>query len=183
MTDAAIKAQIEVLKNAKFVEKIVASKALKRLSESEPEKLVPYYPDFLAIIADKNVKVAWATFFMLTPMAVYKPEMAYENLGLFATIADGESVIARDQYVKILTQLTTHTAYKSNCATLLVDEVLKAPVNQLPSYATSAATVVDKENAVLLQKVIINRLPEVEDLPPKMKKLQVIVKQLNKIIN
>ena len=181
MNDQEIKEWIKTLEQGKFVEKMVASKALKKVSETEPETLVPYYPAFLKILADKNVKVAWATFFMLTPMAVFKPAMAFDNLGLFAQIADGESVIARDQYVKILTQLATHEKYKDTCLTLLLDEVLKAPVNQLPSYAKSATSVIDQEHAATLKDLIISRLPEVEDYPPKTKKLQQLLKQLNKL--
>ncbi len=75
-----LKEWINTLEKGKFLEKMVASKALKKISESTPEVLVPYYPAFLKILSDKNVKVAWATFFMLTPMAVFKPEMAFENL-------------------------------------------------------------------------------------------------------
>ncbi|GEM_PF-1297507 len=176
-----IKEWIDTLATGKFIEKMVASKALKKISESTPEVLVPYYPAFLKILADKNVKVAWATFFMLTPMAIFKPEMAFENLGLFAQIADGDSVIARDQYVKILTELATHVAYQETCLTLLLDEVLKAPVNQLPSYAKSAASVVNQEQAAALKELISSRLPEVADYPPKTKKLQQLIKQLNKL--
>jgi len=176
-----IKEWINTLEKGKFIEKMVASKALKKISESTPEVLVPYYPSFLKILADKNVKVAWATFFMLTPMAVFNPEMAFGNLGLFAQIADGDSVIARDQYVKILTELATHAAYQETCLTLLLDEVLKAPVNQLPSYAKSAASVVNRESAATLKELISSRLPEVADYPPKTKKLQQLIKQLNKL--
>lgn len=181
MNSNEIKKWINILEKGKFIEKMVASKALKKISESTPEELIPYYPDFLAILADKNVKVAWATFFMLTPMAVFKPEMAYRHLGLFAQIADGDSVIARDQYVKILTKLAKHTAYKETCITLLLDEVLKAPVNQLPSYAKSAASVIDQEHAGSLIDLISSRLPDVADYPPKTKKLQQLIRQLNKL--
>lgn len=181
MNQDAIKEWINTLEKGKFIEKMVASKALKKISETNPELLVPYYPSFLKILADKNVKVAWATLFMLTPMAVFQPEMAYENLGLFAQIADGDSVIARDQYVKILTELATHAAYKETCLTLLLDEVLKAPVNQLPSYATSAASVTDRQHAEGLKDLISSRLPDVADYPPKTKKLQQLLKQLNKL--
>lgn len=181
MNSNEIKKWIDLLEKGKFIEKMVASKALKNISETNPELLVPYYPDFLKILADKNVKVAWATFFMLTPMAVFKPEMAYEHLGLFAQIADGDSVIARDQYVKILTELATHTAYKETCITLLLDEVLKAPVNQLPSYAKSAASVIGQEQAGILKDLISSRLPDVADYPPKTKKLQQLIRQLNKL--
>lgn len=181
MNPIFIKEQIQVLKQGKFIEKMVASKALKKISENTPEELIPYYPDFLAILADKNVKVAWATFFMLTPMAVFKPEMAYEHLGLFAQIADGDSVIARDQYVKILTELATHDPYKETCLTLLLDEVLKAPVNQLPAYAKSATSVIDREHAGALKDIISIRLPDTENYPPKTKKLQQLLQQLNKL--
>ncbi len=173
-----IKEWINTLQKGTFIEKMVAVKALKKISESTPEALVPYYPDFLNILADKNVKVAWATLFMLTPMATFKPEMAYEHLGLFALIADGESVIARDQYVKMLTELAKHTAYKDTCLTLLLDEVLKAPVNQLPAYAKSAASVTEGEYAAALKELISMRLKDVEDYPAKTKKLQQLIRQL-----
>ncbi|RYD97986.1 MAG: hypothetical protein EOP54_09150 [Sphingobacteriales bacterium] len=181
MNKDTLKEWINTLEKGKFIEKMVAAKALKQISEHTPEVLVPCYPAFLKILADKNVKVAWATLFLLTPMAVLKPELAFENLGLFAQIADGDSVIARDQYVKILTELATHAVYKETCLTLLLDEVLKAPVNQLPAYAKSAVSVIDREHAKPLKGLIISRLPEVEDYPPKTRKLQQLIKQLHQL--
>lgn len=181
MDDHELKRLVSVLQNGRYVEKMVACKALKKLSEQQPEKLVPYYPDLLRIISDKNVKVVWATLFLLVPMAVHQPEMAFDNLGLFANIAEGDSVIARDQYVKILVQLASAEAYRDTCLTLLIDEVLKAPVNQLPSYAQSAASVVDSAHRSSLKEVIDLRSADVEEYPPKIKKLQAVLKRLHKL--
>lgn len=119
--------------------------------------------------------------FLLVPMAVHQPKMAFDNLGLFATLSDGNSVIARDQYVKILVQLASVEAYRETCLTLLIDEVLKAPVNQLPSYAQSASSVVNGAYKTSLEEVIDIRLADVEEYLPKIKKLQAVLKRLHKL--
>ncbi|MBX9449330.1 MAG: hypothetical protein KL787_06290 [Taibaiella sp.] len=174
-----IKGYIKILEEGKFVEKMIAAKELKKIAEKDPESLIPYYADLVEILKNPDVKVSWATMFLLSPMAIYRPHMAYEHLGLFAALADGTSVISRDHYVRILTVLAVHEEYKDACLTLLIDEVMKAPVNQLPSYATSAVSVADHTHKARLEKVIASRLPDTIDYPPKTKKLQQALRKLS----
>lgn len=174
-----IKEYIKILEEGKFIEKMVAAKELKKITEKDPESLIPYYTDLIKILKNPDGKVSWATMFLLSPMAIYRPHTAFEHLGLFATLADGASVINRDHYVKILTALALHEEYKDICLTLLIDEVMKAPVNQLPSYATSAVSVVDDIHKAWLEEVIASRLPDTIDYPPKNKKLQQALRKLS----
>lgn len=173
-----IKEYIKILKEGVFVEKMSAAKELKRITEQEPESMISYYKDLIEILKDPDVKTPWAAMFLLSPMAIYRPHMAYAHLGLFAGLADGDSVISRDHYVKMLTALSVHEEYKDTCLTLLIDEVMKAPVHQLPSYAMSAVSVVDDAHKAWLEDVIALRLPDTIDHPPKTKKLQQALRKL-----
>lgn len=180
MNPKAIEQHINFLKSGTFFEKMLATKALKPISEKNPETLIPYFNILIELLKSDNNKVKWAVICLLSPLTPIKPKLLFTNIDLFARLAEGPSVIVRDQYVKILASLACLIEYADTALTLLIDEVLKAPINQLPSYADIATKVVDKENALKLKQIIVLRLPDVAALPAKTKKLKQTLNQLDK---
>ncbi|RQO32263.1 hypothetical protein DBR32_01245 [Taibaiella sp. KBW10] len=166
------------LKQKSFSLKIEAIKQLEAVALSEPEIIVAHYPELFELLRSDKPKLKWGVTILISMTVQLAPETVFEQLGLLAEVADGESVIARDHYVKILAYLSAFSNYKETCIPLLLDEVLKSPLNQLPSYAETAAKAIEKEDAQQLSAIITARLPEISDWPPKTKRLEKVLKTL-----
>jgi len=170
----------DALFTTRFATKIQALKDLKAVAEKHPEDIVPYLPDLIRELESGPEKLKWGVMMLISMCAHLAREIIFEHMGLFAAIADGPSVIARDAYVRMLAMLSQEAEYTATTTTLLLDEVWKSPVNQLPSYAETATKHIPAESHPLLAEIIIARLPDVADYPPKQKKLQQYLKRLRK---
>jgi hypothetical protein len=170
----------DALFQSKFAIKIQALKDLKIIAEREPEVIVPYFPQLFTEVKEGPEKLKWGVMMLISMCAHLDKEAIFEHLGLFAAIADGPSVIARDAYVRMLAMLSQEQQYTDTTTALLLDEVLKSPVNQLPSYAETATKHIPVTHYAQLAGIISMRLPDVEDYPPKEKKLQRYLKLLKK---
>jgi hypothetical protein len=178
--NAAINHYIHQLSLGSYKELRAATKALKIIAEQNPEFLLRYLEVFTDILEQHNIKAKWNILILLSPLAPLNPHFFFQHLDLLASLAEGQSVIIRDHYVKILAALAQQEEYKSTAIPLLLDEVLKSPTNQLPSYAATTAAVIDKENRNRLKEIITIRLPDVAEYPAKTKKLKNLLQQLNK---
>ena len=173
--------QFEDLKSPVFGTKIKAVKDLERVAQEHPEIIVQHYDTLIQLLEDGNYKVKWGTTQLIYQSAHIAPAKVFKHLGLLGTIADGNSVIARDNYVKILALLSEHKKYRATTVPLLLDEVLKSPVNQLPSYALHASKAVrTTEEKDLLKEYITLRLPDTDAYPPKTQKLRKLLQVLSK---
>lgn len=170
----------DALFQSKFAQKIQALKELKIIAERQPEVIVPYFPQLFREVEEGPEKLKWGVMMLISMCAHLDKEAIFSHLGLFATIADGHSVIARDAYVRMLAMLSQEPRYTDTTTALLLDEVLKSPVNQLPSYAETATKHIPAAHYTQLAEIINMRLPDVEDYPPKEKKLQRYLKLLKK---
>lgn len=170
----------DALKQDRFHTKIQAVKELKIIAETQPELILPHFPELFKLLAEGPEKLKWGIMLLISPCAHLDKEAIYEHLGLFAAIADGPSVIARDHYVLMLAMLSQEPPYREITTPLLLDEVLKSPVNQLPSYAETATKSVPKSAYTQLIDMITLRLPDVAEYPAKEKKLQKYLKVLKK---
>lgn len=94
-------------------------------------------------------------------------------------IADKGSVITRDHAVKILAALSVHKQYAADTLPLLLEQVITAPINQLPSYAETALAVINDDHKQQLLSIINTRLPDV-DSEAKIKRLEKVLKKLKK---
>ena len=163
-----------------FTPKIQALKALKVIAEKEPETILPHLPELFRELQQGPEKLKWGAMMLIDMCAHLDKETIFNHLGLLATIADGPSVIARDAYVRMLALLAQDAQYTETATPLLLDEVLKSPVNQLPSYAETATKHIPADSYAQLIDIIILRLPDVAEYPPKEKKLQRYLKLLRK---
>lgn len=169
------------LKQKGFALKIAAIKQLEAVALNKPEVIVAHYPELFELLRSDNPKLKWGITILLSMTAHLAPETMFAHLGLLAEVADGASVIARDHYVKILAYLSSFKDYNDTCIPLLLDEVLKSPVNQLPSYAETAVKVVEGTDKQQLVTILNSRLPELEEWPPKTKRVQKVLKTLKAV--
>ncbi len=174
---AAIKELVEHIgdKNRRLQSDCI--KTLYEVGERLPELIAPYTDEFAGLLTSKNQRLVWGAMCALDGCASVKPERVHAHLKSILKATDGESVIARDHAVSILTKLIQNK-YGRECFPILLDLVRTCPVNQFPSYAEKAAEVAEAENRVALIKTITKRLPDVEDQKAKKVRIEKVLKRL-----
>lgn len=84
----------------------------------------------------------------------------YASLSRIIAVADNGSVITRDHAVGILIKLATVEPYSDKAFRLLIEQLKKAPTNQLAMYAERASPIVNEKNKALFIKSLVSRLDE-----------------------
>ena len=105
------------------------------------------------------------------------PKALYAVLPKVIAVADSGSVITRDHAVGILIKLAGIRQYADKVFALLIEQLKKAPTNQLPMYAENALPIINGKNKALFIKTLSMRIDEVE----KESKKKRIEKVMNKI--
>jgi hypothetical protein len=154
-------------------------KTLYEIGEREPKLIAEYADEFAGLLTSKNQRLVWGAMCALDDCASWNPKAVYSHLHAILKAAEGESVIACDHAVSILAKLCADK-HEKECFPILLDILRNAPVNQVPAYAETAASVVTKENRNKLASVITLRLKDVAEFKPKIKRLEKVLKQLQK---
>lgn len=155
-----------------------AIKVLYELGLVRPELITPFTQTFVKLLNGKNNRLTWGAMESLHAIAKAGPEAIYAVLPQILDAADRGSVITRDHAVGILTVLGRHKKYADEALPLLIDMMKGSPVNQLPSYAESALSIINSEFKGELISVLRMRLPELKDLPAKQKRVEKVLKKL-----
>jgi hypothetical protein len=160
----------------------IQSDAIKVLDETgklKPDLVKPYIPELVKLLQHKNNRMVWGAMAALSAIAPEAPAILYDNLNAILDTAAIGSVITKDHAVKILTILAATPAYTDDCIALLLDQLKDAPVNQLPTYAENAATIVTPNYKPEMARVLTQRLPEVIQ-DAKRKRLIKVLQKLQK---
>ena len=163
-------------------DKKVASDAIKVLYEigyRNPKILVKWLPDLIPFLENKNNRLQWGAMTTISTLAHDYPEKIHSFLPQILSAMENGSVISKDHGVKILASLTSINKHRSDILTLLMEFIQTAPVNQFPTYATTAAYIVKtKDENILLKEIILTRYEEFTLYPAKEKKLDKVLKSL-----
>lgn len=108
------------------------------------------------------------------------PALIYRHLNELADAAEKDSIITKDRFVKILVKLSLHNKYRATALTLLLEQTLIAPVNQLPMYAELCGRVVSPAEKNKLEKILLSRMPDL-DKPSQKKRMAGILKKLKNL--
>ncbi|MEJ8757833.1 hypothetical protein WG947_12540 [Pontibacter sp. H259] len=160
----------------------IQSDAIKVLDETgalKPELVVPYTSELVKLLQSKNNRMVWGAMAALSALAPAAPAILYNNLNAILDAAAKGSVITKDHTVKILVILAETPAYTDDCIVLLLDQLKDAPVNQLPTYAESTATIVTANYKPEMARILTQRLPEVEH-EAKRRRLTNVLQKLQK---
>lgn len=163
-------------------DKNIQSDAIKVLDETgalQPKLVAPYTSELLQLLQHKNNRMVWGVMAALSALAPAVPAILYDNLGLILDAAAKGSVITKDHTVKILVILAKTPAYTEDCIALLLDQLKDAPVNQLPTYAESAATIVTPTYKPEMIRILTQRLADVTQ-ETKHRRLANVIQKLQK---
>ena len=108
------------------------------------------------------------------------PTSVFENLSKIVGVADKGSVIARDHVVGTLVKLASVKDYVIESKSLLLEQLLSCPVNQLPMYAEMILPIANSSSKTSLSKVLSGRLSDM-DKESKRHRIEKVIKKLNAI--
>ena len=161
MTSKDEKAVKELVDNLSSKDKKVRSdcvKVLYEIGEKSPELIAAYHEDFGKLLSSGDNRLVWGGVTALDSIALVEPEGVYLLLPEIMKASEGESVIARDHAVGVLTKLATLGAYSDACLPLLLKLLKSCPDNQFPMYAEMSLKAVKEANRASLTKVFNGRL-------------------------
>ena len=153
-------------------------KTLYEAGELAPELIAPHADTFIQLLDSTNNRMVWGAMTALSACAPLVAPRLYKVIARIVDIADKGTVITRDHAVNILVSLSAHKAYAPDALPLLLEQILAAPVNQMPTYAEKTATVIDAAHKEQLLDVIRKRLPDIEG-DAKLKRLAKVMKKLS----
>lgn len=152
-------------------------KTLYEIAEQEPKLLSPHTDIILGLLDDKDNRMQWGAMHALSAMLNEVPEFLFQALDKLIAAADKGSVITRDHLVRILCGLSGNPKYTETALPLLLEQILQAPVNQVPSYAEQALVVITQGYRQRLAQVLQTRLSDIEQ-DSKRKRVEKVLKKL-----
>ncbi len=141
------------------------SDAIKTLYETgfrKPELIAPFYADFLELLPGKNNRLVWGAMAALTTIATIKHKELFDSLDVILEAVNKGSVITIDCGVEILAKLNRWDAYHNTTDPLLMEQLLKCPIKQLPTYAGKTLEHIGEHTTEGYLNIINNRLDECE---------------------
>lgn len=171
---------LELVENLNNKDKNIQSDCIDTLYEIgyiKPKLVADYYNDFLNLISSKNNRMVWGGMIALSTITDLKHKEIFETLDKIMTVTDKGSVITIDNGVKILIKLTKHPEYFNKTNPLLMEQLIKCPIKQLPMYSERALECVTDRNKIEFVQLLENRFPECEKDSQK-KRLEKILKPL-----
>jgi len=154
-----------------------AIKVLYEIGERKPELIIAYIQNFLATLSHKDNRMQWGAMAALSAISVGNPEDLVEHLTSIVDAMDSGTVITRDHGVYILANISRLKKYHADCMELLLEQIEKAPVNQMPMYAEKTAEVISNPYVKRFEKVLRSR-KDVFEIPSKQKRIEKVLRTL-----
>ncbi len=175
-----IEAIKELVANLNSNDKNIQSDCIDTLYEvgyRKPVLIADSHNDFLKLLESKNNRLVWGGMIALSTITDFKHKEVFETLDKIMTITDNGSVITIDNGVKILIKLTKHSEYFETTNHLLMEQLLKCPIKQLPMYSERTLECITDSNKMEFVQLLEKRFPECEKESQK-KRLEIILKRM-----
>ena len=176
----AIKELIENLNNKN---KNIQSDCIKTLYETgylKPELIADYYAEFIKLLTSKNNRLIWGGMIAISTITDLKHKEVFAVLGKIMETVEKGSVITTDCGIEILARLNRHRNYFNTTDPLLIEQLWKCPIKQLPMYIEKSLVSIQKGNKAMYQTIIEKRKSEC-DKDSQAKRLDKSLKQINKL--
>jgi hypothetical protein len=171
----------EPVDNLNNKDKNIQSDCIKVLYEigenGSPQMIMPYLHNFDNLLNSKNNRHIWGAMIAIDMIASVNPKGVYDLLpSIQKTIGKG-SVITIDHGVGILAKLSIHPDYARKTFPLLIEQLAKCPIKQLPMYAEKSLVAINQTNKNQFAEFLESRLPEI-DKESQKKRIEKIIKAL-----
>jgi hypothetical protein len=171
----------ELLDNLNHKDKNIQSDCIKVLYEigenGSPQLIAPYLKDFSNLLTAKNNRLIWGAMIAIDMIASVNPKGVFDLLPSIQKTIDKGSVITIDHGVGILAKLSAHPDFSKKTFPLLIDQLAKCPIKQLPMYAEKSLVAINQTNKKQFAEFLESRLPEI-DKESQKKRIEKIIKAL-----
>jgi len=114
----------------------------------------------------------------LNSITLENPKAIYASLPGIVAAANKGSVITKDHAVNILIKLCSLKQYADHAFSLLNEQLVSSPANQLPMYAEKALPIITGKNKALFIATLTSRLTDI-DKDTKRKRIEKVIKKLS----
>lgn len=111
-----------------------------------PKMLKPHVGFLIKKLQDPIDRVSWGSMIALSHVSSHVVDQMYENLPAILDAMDMGSIVGRDYGYRILVNLYTVDRYSSDLLFILLEQIRKAPSNQLGQYTERLLPVVRPED-------------------------------------
>ncbi len=153
-------------------------KVLYEIGEINPSLISDYAKEFIALLEHKNNRLQWGAMTAINTITLENPKVIYSSLVKIIAAADRGSVITKDYGVNILIKLCSLNQYADNAFSLLMEQLLSSPTNQLPMYAEKAMPIINDKNKTLFIKTLTSRVADIEK-DTKRKRVENVIKKFS----
>jgi hypothetical protein len=155
-------------------------KTLYELGYLNPELIADSHAGFIKLLASKNNRLVWGGMIALATVTDLRHKEVFASLDKIVETINKGSVITIDSGVEILSRLNRHDEYFNTTDPLLIEQLWKCPVKQLPMYIEKAEISINNRNKEIYSTIIVKRKPECEN-DSQVKRLEKSLKKINKI--
>jgi len=164
----------------KHKDRNIQGDSLKTLYETgyrRPELIAPYYADFLDLLTNRNNRLVWGGMIALTTIVHIRHKELFKSLDLIMDTVNKGSVITIDCGVEILAKLNFYNAYHNTTDPLLMEQLTRCPIKQLPTYASKSLAHIGDHSREGYKNILTNRLNECEK-ESQRKRLEQVLKSM-----
>ncbi len=174
----AVQSLIELLNDKKTIQND-AIKVIYEIGERNPSLIAPHLERILGLLTTKNNRLQWGLMTAINSVVSECGDKIHQALPIILDTAENGSVITRDGAVHILINLSAVNPkkYHNDCMTLLLEQLLQCPTNQLPMYAERILPIVQEVDKQALIESLKNRLDDIEK-ESKRKRVEKVIKKL-----
>lgn len=148
-----------------------AIKVLYEIGEKNPDLITPYAATFVNLTSSRENRLVWGAMSALDAIADVDPDAVAGALPTLHAAASVGSVITNDRYTSILAKLNAYSGHRETVFPLLLAQLQRAPINQLPMYAEFAAGTISPDQIPDLTARLTERL---EDVPQETKRRRIV---------
>ena len=155
---------VEILKDGLYSkERAIQNDCIKVLYEigyKRPDLILNCFEDFIEQLHADNNRLQWGAMIALSTLSRLESNELYKELPAIIKVAEKGSVITKDNAINIMIELGKTSGYRNKVFVLLIEQLLKSPINQFPKYAEQTLILVNSSNKVEFVNTVSSRLSD-----------------------
>jgi hypothetical protein len=170
----------ELVGNLYHSDKNIQSDCIETLYEigyRKPALIAKYHWEFINLLDNENNRLVWGGMTALMTITELRHRQIFEALDRIMPAIYKGSVITVDGGIVVLSLLNTHNEYFETTNGLLMQQLKKCPIKQLPMYAEKSLLCINEKNKQEFIDILKNRLDECEKDSQK-KRIKKVLRQL-----
>jgi hypothetical protein len=133
------------------------------VGEQAPEMILPHIDFLVEKLKDSIDRVSWGSMIALSNVSSMALSKMYENLPKILDAMDDGSIVGRDHGYRILINLYGVEKYSNDLFVILLEQLKKAPPNQLGQYVERLIEVVLPRHLAQLALIVEEQRKDLTD--------------------